>query len=188
MSTWQTTSSEIVYENPWIIVKQDKVVTPSGKPGLYGVVTSKSDAVFVVPVDDEGNTYIVQQEHYPTREMAWQCVAGRTDGEPPEVAAKRELLEEAGLKAEKITILSKARTASGLTTFRTTICLAQGLTADTSVFDADEIHAVQKIPLASIKPMIQSGELCNTESMAAFLTAIAFLEHQQAPAALAPQK
>lgn len=178
MSTWQTTSSKIVYENPWIIVKEDTVVTPAGKDGLFGVVSSKSDAVFVVPVDDEGNTYIVQQEHYTTREMAWQCVAGRTDGEPAEVAAKRELLEEAALNAEDITILSSARTASGVTTFRSTLCLARGLIKDTSKFDADEIAGVKKVSLASIKDMIFTGEIANSESIAALLLAIAYLERE----------
>lgn len=178
MSTWQTTSSKIVYENPWIIVKEDTVVTPAGKDGLYGVVSSKSDAVFVVPVDDEGNTYIVQQEHYTTREMAWQCVAGRTDGEPAEIAAKRELLEEAGLRAGKITILSDARTASGVTTFRSTLCLAQNLTRDSSLFDSEEIADVKKVPLAAIQDMILAGEIATTESIAALLLAIAHLKQE----------
>lgn len=180
MSTWQTTSSKTVYENPWIIVNEDTVITPSGKDGLFGVVSSKSDAVFVVPVDTEGNTYIVQQEHYTTCQMAWQCVAGRTDGEPAEIAAKRELLEEAGLRAESITVLSDARTASGVTTFRTTICLATGLTKDMSKFDAEEIANVKKLPLASTRDMIISGEIASTESIAALLLAISYLDAQKA--------
>lgn len=176
MSSWQTTSSKIVYENQWIVVKEDTVVTPAGKDGLYGVVSSKSDAVFVVPVDQDGNTYIVQQEHYTTREMAWQCVAGRTDGEPVEVAAKRELLEEAGLRAEKVTVLSNARTASGITTFRTLICLATDLSEDKSSFDSEEIANIKKVPLTDIKAMILNGELANTETIAALLTAITYME------------
>lgn len=180
MSTWQTTSSKTVYENPWITVSEDTVITPAGKDGLYGVVSSKSDAVFVVPVDTEGNTYIIEQEHYTTREMAWQCVAGRTDGEATETAAKRELLEEAGLQAETITVLSSARTASGVTTFRTTICLAMNLSKDMSKFDAEEIANVKKLPLASARDMIVSGEIANTESIAALLLAITYLDEQKA--------
>ena len=45
MSSWQTKSSRKVYENPWIIVKEDEVIMPNGKDGLFGVVSSKSDAV-----------------------------------------------------------------------------------------------------------------------------------------------
>ena len=176
MSQWQTKSSKVVYENPWMIVHEDEVVMPNGKDGLYGVVSSKSDAVFVVPVDTDGNTYIVQQEHYTTRELLWQCVAGRTDGEPVESAAKRELLEEAGLRADTITVISNARTSTGITTFRSTICLAEGLHEDSSAFDTNEITLVKKIPLSSVASLVLTGEVAATESIAALFTAIAYLE------------
>lgn len=180
MSIWKTKSSKIVYENPWMIVREDEVVTPSGKDGLHGVVESKSAGVYVIPIDDEGYTYIIRQEHYTTREMAWQCVAGRNDGEPPEVAAKRELLEEAGLHADIITtLLAGARTASGMTTFKATICLAQGLTKDTSQFDANEISEVKRISLMEVKEMIMRGEITNTESIAAFLLVAAHLDKEK---------
>lgn len=179
MGSWQTKSSKIVYENPWLKVREDQIVRPNGQDGLYGVVESKSDAVFVVPIDDEGNVYIVQQEHYTTRELAWQCVAGRTDGEPPEVAAKRELLEEAGLEASEITVLSRARTASGVTTFKTAICLARHLTPNNNHIDEEEdITAIRKFPIADIKQMIFDGEIANTESIAALLLAFAYLDKQ----------
>ncbi len=179
MSSWQTTSTKVVYENPWMSVNEDTVVMPNGRPGLYGVVSSKSPSVFVVPVDDEGNTYLIQQEHYTTREMQWQCVGGRTDDEPVEVAAKRELLEEAGLHAKSITVLSAGNTAAGMTTFHTTICLANGLTVDKSQFDAGEINDIKKLPLAEAKVMIMRGELTETESIAALLLAIAYLEERK---------
>lgn len=175
-SSWQTRSSKIVYENPWLFVREDQVIRPDGSDGVYGVVESKSDSVFVVPIDADGNTYAVRQEHYTTREMAWQCVAGRTDGESVETAAKRELLEEAGLRASSIKILTEARTATGMTTFKTTICLARNLEADNSQFDKDEISEVKKISLEEIKEMIFKGEITATESIAAFLMAIHYLE------------
>ena len=178
-SSWQTKTSKVVYENPWMFVREDTVITPDGKDGLYGVVENKSEGVFVVPLDDEGNTYIVQQEHYTTRTLAWQGVAGRTDGEPTEVAAKRELLEEAGLRAKSITVLTRARTASGLTTFKSTICLAQGLEPDMTFFDKAEITAVKKIPLTEVREMILNGEITATESIAAFLLAITYLENKK---------
>lgn len=180
MSMWQTTSSKIVYENPWLQVREDRVIMPNGKAGIYGVVESKSDAVYVVPVDKEGNTYLVKQEHYTTREPAWQCVAGRTDGESIEIAAKRELLEEAGLRAESISILSKAKVATGMTTFRGTICLAQDLSLDNSMLDEGEgISEIKKLPLEKVKEMIFSGEIATTECIAAFLLAIAYLKEKE---------
>jgi len=181
LKSWQTKSSKIVYENPWLFVREDEVINPNGKDGLYGVVESKSDGVFVVPVDTEGNSYIIKQEHYTTREMAWQCVAGRTDGEAAEVAARRELLEEAGLRAKTIIPLSVVRSASGIATFRGTICLARDLEADAHFIDKDEgIAEIKKLPLSLIKEMIMTGEIVATESIAAFFMAIAYLEKEAA--------
>lgn len=179
MSQWQTKSSKTVYENPWISVREDEVIMPNGQAGLYGVVSSKSDAVFVIPVDEMGNTYIVQQEHYTTRELEWQVVAGRTDGESPTVAAKRELLEEAGIQANKITVLLDGRSATGITTFRSTICIAQGLSFDDSQFDASEISSVKKLPLQSAIDMVHTGEIVATESIAALFLAHEYLQKNQ---------
>ena len=179
MSSWQTKSSKIVYENPWLTVREDQVIQPNGKDGIYGVVDSKSDSVFVVPIDENGDTYIVRQEHYTTRELAWQCVAGRTDGEPVEVAAKRELLEEASLQADDIIVLTRGRTASGMTTFKSTICVARELTQDASQFDTDEIAQIKKVSFSEVKEMIFRGEITTTESIAAFLMAIAYLEKEK---------
>ncbi len=177
MTTWKTKSSKIVYENPWIFVREDEIVMPNGKDGLYGVVESKSNSVFVVPVDEDNNTYLVQQAHYTTQELDWQCVAGRTDGEAPEIAAKRELLEEAGLRAESVTVLIGGRTAAGITTFRTAICIARDLHPDTSLLDeAEGITNIKKVSLETAKEMIFRGEIKSTESIAALLVAIAHVE------------
>lgn len=73
---------------------------PDGKGGLYGWIESKSQSVFVVPVDDNGYTYIINQERYTRKKFSWEGVAGRTDGEPYDVAAKRELLEETGISKQ----------------------------------------------------------------------------------------
>lgn len=178
-SIWQTKSSKVVYENPWMFVREDKIVMPNGEDGMYGVVESKSEGVFVVPIDDEDNTYIVQQEHYTTRELSWQCVAGRTDGEAPEIAAKRELLEEAGLRADSIQLLSHVRVATGLSTFRGSICLARNLTQDDRFFDSNEIAAVKKVPLSTVRDMILRGEIHTTESISVFLLAITYIENEK---------
>ena len=49
---WTTLSSRPVYENPWIAVREDQVLRPDGKPGIYGVVHFKNAAIGVLPVDD----------------------------------------------------------------------------------------------------------------------------------------
>jgi 8-oxo-dGTP pyrophosphatase MutT (NUDIX family) len=181
MNSWKTKSSKIVYENPWMIVREDEVVMPNGKDGMYGYVKSKSDAVFVLPVDNEGNTYIIQQEHYTVGRTVWQFVGGRTDNQPPELAAQRELREETGLHAESITILSTSQVAMGMTTFKGSFCLARDITANDDQLDPEEgILEVKKLSFNEIEEKILTGEIANVESIALFFLAKAYLEKEKA--------
>lgn len=181
MNSWKTKSSKIVYENPWMIVHEDKVIMPNGVDGTYGYVTSKSDAVFVLPLDNEGGTYIIRQEHYPTKQTMWQFVGGRTDNQPPEQAAQRELQEETGLHAESITLLHTAHVAMGLTTFKGTFCLARNVMMTDENLDRGEgILEVKKLPFNSVEEKILSGEIANVESITLFFLTKAYLEKEKA--------
>jgi 8-oxo-dGTP pyrophosphatase MutT (NUDIX family) len=177
MASWQTKSSKVVYENPFIVVHEDHVIKPNGKDGIYGYMDSKSHSACIVPVDDEGNTWIVQQESYTQKQKTWECVAGRTDGQPVEEAAKRELLEETGFKADSITIIGEVHVANGLSTFKSTFCLARGLTHVSDDLDQEDgILGIEKVPLKQIPEMILSGRITCSQSIAAFFMAIAYLE------------
>ena len=179
MSSWQTKSSKIVYENPFIIVHEDQVVKPDGSDGIYGYIDSKSPSITIIPVDEEGNTWIVRQERYTLKRLTWESVAGRTDNQPIVHAAKRELLEETGLKAETIDIIGELHTANGLTTFATTLCIARGLTQVSHDLDQEDgIVQAKKLPLKEIPEMILSGEMTDTQSIAGFFMAIAYLENK----------
>lgn len=177
MNRWQTTSSKIVYENPWIKVHEDKTIAPDGKDGLYGWIESKSKSVFVVPIDADGNTYIINQERYTRKKIAWEGVAGRTDDESYEIAARRELLEETGIKAGKITVLSEIETANGLTTFTGGVCIAEDLQKTDSTIDESEgIYDVRKLPLTEVIDMIMRKEIVDTQTIAAMFMAVEYLK------------
>ena len=42
---WTTLDSRPVYENPWIAVREDRVIRPGGRPGIYGVVQFRHLAI-----------------------------------------------------------------------------------------------------------------------------------------------
>ena len=97
---WTTLSSRLMYENPWIRVREDQVLRPDGQPGIYGVVEFKNRAVGVLPVDDEGCIWLVGQHRYPLNSYSWEIPEGGSpQTEPPEETAQRELKEETGLSA-----------------------------------------------------------------------------------------
>lgn len=179
MSEWQTKSSKVVYENPWMIVHEDQVVMPNGKDGVYGYVESKSDSAIVVPVDDDNNTYIIQLQRYTKSEPTWETIAGRTDGESYEQAGARELLEEAGVHADTITLLREVHMSSGMTKFKSGICIATNLSKVSDQLDqADGIIRAHKLPILEVRDMILRGEITSGSTIAAILLVIAHLEQQ----------
>src|SRR3712207_1206300 len=72
---WRVLSSRLVYENPWIHVREDQVLRPDGSPGIYGVV-EMSAAVGVVALGAGQRAYLVGQYRYATDRDSWEIVAG----------------------------------------------------------------------------------------------------------------
>ena len=100
---WTTLARRPVYENPWIAVREDRVIRPDGQPGIYGVVHFKNNAVGVLPVDEEGGVWLVGQYRYPLGRYCWEIPEGGGHGdETPEETARRELVEETGLVAGRL--------------------------------------------------------------------------------------
>ncbi|SRR6266498_1734942 len=95
---WKTISSETIFENPWIKLVKDEVITPSGKPGTYTVLEAKPFVIVVALQDDK--VLMINQHRYPINKMTIEFPAGGIeDGESPLEAAKRELAEETGYEA-----------------------------------------------------------------------------------------
>lgn len=92
-------SSKVVYQNPWIAVREDTVVRPDGKNGLFGVVSMRSGST-VLALDSDLNALLVREFKYAIDKPSLELVSGGIDStETPLEAAKRELLEETGSTA-----------------------------------------------------------------------------------------
>ena len=96
---WQILSEKNIYDNNWINVTEYDVINPNGGKGIYGKVHFKNIAIGVVPLDEEYNTYLVGQYRFTIDQYSWEIPEGGCLNESPLDAAKRELLEETGLKA-----------------------------------------------------------------------------------------
>ena len=112
---WKKVSTKIIYQNKWIRLREDQVITPSGKQGIYGVVEAHP-AVGIIPLTENLDTYLVGQFRYTLDTYSWEIPEG--GGHPGESyleSAKRELWEETGLKAKSWKRLNSAYTSNSFT-------------------------------------------------------------------------
>lgn len=168
---WTTLSTRIVYQNPWMRLREDKVICPDGTPGTYGVMYTGSTAMAVVALTEEREIYLVGQYRYTIDRYSWEVIEGGAhEGEDLLDAAKRELLEEAGLSAERWEELGgEIHLSNSITAEVGKIYVAQGLSLGTSKPDSTEVLKVRKVPLAEAVRMCISGEITDSLSIIAIL-------------------
>ncbi len=165
---WKQKSEETVYENNWIRVSHDEVIRPNGSEGIYGVVHFQSQAVGVVPIDDEGNTWLVSQSRYTLNERTWEIPEGGSPlGEDPLETAKRELEEEVGLCAAEWDLLLTLHTSNSVTDEVGFIYVAKGLSLGKQCLEDTEDIVVKKLPLSEAIDMAMRGEITDAMSLAA---------------------
>jgi 8-oxo-dGTP pyrophosphatase MutT (NUDIX family) len=167
---WKTQSSQCVYENPWIKVCHEEVTTPGGGDGIYGVIHFKNTAIGVVPLDEEGNTWLVKQSRYTLNEYTWEIPEGGCPaGEHLLDAAKRELEEEVGLCAKDWRPLLEMHLSNSVTDERCMIYVARDLYPGVQQLEATEDIEVKKLPVQEAIAMVMRGEITDAVSVAGLL-------------------
>ena len=168
--TWKKLSSKKIYDNPWITVVEDQVINPGGGQSQYGVVHFKNKAIAIVPLDDNGNTWLVGQERYTLGTYTWELpMGGAADGEEPIEAARRELKEETGLTASRWSQILRLHLSNSITDEEGFVFIAQDLEEGEPDFDETEDLQIQKLPLAEALAMISRGEITDAITVAALL-------------------
>ena len=169
----RTTSSREVYRNAWMSVREDEVLLPDGRPGLYGVV-DKPDFALVVPREDDGDLWLVEQYRYPVRQRSWEFPQGSwpptSDGAGGAAGlARAELREETGLRAERLQHLGRLHEAPGFCSQRFDVWLATGLAAGPPEREATEQGMrTRRVTDAELRRMVRAGELVDAASIAAY--------------------
>lgn len=117
-------------------------------------------AVAVVAMTSEKEIILVKQYRYPVKEILYEIPAGKLEkGEVPAHSAQRELEEETGYSAEKWEKLASFYTAPGFSSEYMHLYLATNLVKKEAHPDPDEIITYEKIPLAKVGQMIETGEI-----------------------------
>lgn len=163
---WTVTSKRDVYDNRWIRVTHHEVIIPTGGTGVYGTVHYKNWAVGIVPVDDEGHTYLVGQHRFPLDEYSWEIPeGGGTIGVDLRASAVRELKEETGLDAKNWQTLLRSDLSNSVSDERATAFLAWGLTRGTADPDPTEELVLRRLPLSEAFEMVTAGTITDALSI-----------------------
>ena len=177
---WTTLRICQVYDNPWIEVTHRDVINPAGGTGIYGVVHFKNVAVGILPLDADGYTWLVGQFRYTLGEYSWEIPEGGGPlGTPPLEAAKRELLEETGIKAKTWTPLLELHLSNSVTNEYSISYIAQDLEFHTAQPEETEELKIRRVHLNEAVEMVMEGKITDAISVAALLKANEWLRNGQ---------
>jgi 8-oxo-dGTP pyrophosphatase MutT (NUDIX family) len=178
---WKKLSEKFVYENPWMKVREDQVIRPDGKKGIYGVIIT-DPSVFIVPETKGRKIILVKQFRYPTQKYSWEIPAGKMDkGEvDPKKTALRELLEETGFKANAVEKIGEFDSLNGLVDETGIIYAARELEeTDMNEQEEEGIEEVKEFSINEIKEMMKSGEINDCQTIASIFIYLNSAPHNQ---------
>jgi 8-oxo-dGTP pyrophosphatase MutT (NUDIX family) len=167
---WKILAERVIYDNSWIGLTEYDVVNPGGGKGIYGKVRFKSLAIGILPLDDQGNTWLVGQYRFPLNAYSWEIPEGGGDpAVPPVESARRELLEETGLVATAWTELMEMHLSNSVTDEQAVIFLARGLEQREAAPEETEKLVIRRLPFEEAYRMVERGEITDSMSVAAIL-------------------
>lgn len=176
-SPWKTLKGEVKYDNPWIKVTEYDVITPGGDPGIYGKIHFKNTAIGIIPLDKNNNTWLVGQYRYPLDIYSWEIPEGGGKlSHTPLESAKRELLEETGIKAGQWKEILKMHISNSVTDEAGVIFIAKDLSFHTPQPDETEDLKIKKVPFDEVFQMVMDNKITDSLAVAGVLKTKVLME------------
>ena len=171
MAEPQPIGTKPVFRGRVVALSIDTVRLPNGNTCDLEIVRHPGAAA-VVPVDADGSVILVRQYRHAAGGWLLEVPAGKLDGgEPPQACAVREVEEETGYRAGRLTPLGWIFTTPGFTDERIWLYLATELEPTRASPQPDEALEVERRPLAEAVELALSGEIRDAKSVCALLRA-----------------
>ena len=164
-------STKIVYKGDFLDVRKDEVMLPDGRTSTREWIKHPG-AVCIIPVLSNGDIGLIRQYRYPVQQEMIELPAGKLDkNELPEACAVRELEEEIGYRAEKLTFLTNIHPAIGFADEVMGLYLADSLIKTSSNQDEDEFLELIPTSLEEAVKMVWNGAITDVKTIIGILWA-----------------
>ena len=169
---WTALEERLVYQNPWISLREYQAEAPTGARTVYGVVGFRNLAVGVLPIHDDGTVILVGQHRFPAGDYSWEIPEGGVpvDADPLE-GARRELKEEAGLQAADWRQVLRYQLSNSITDEHGMAYIATGLSEVPPAPDATEELAMARVPFLEALEQAMAGRIQDVITVAILLRA-----------------
>jgi len=171
--TWKVYHRKIVFKCSWFQIIEEDLRKPNGFRSKYYVFESLSKRDFIMVIALDNDYFYMTKQWRPTlkRETVEFVAGGVGKNEIYLEAAKRELLEEAGLKAKKWHFIGKAPVAPGHSREYGRIFLAENISfsKEKAAGEPGEGTELVKIPRHKFKRMIYQREIDDGPTLSAYL-------------------
>ena len=167
----KTLGTEPIFDGKIIKVQRDQAELENGAVVTRELVIHPG-GVCIVPVNENGEVYLVKQFRYPFQEVLTEVPAGKLEfGENHRDAGLRELKEETGAECENFEYLGVMYPSVAYLTEKIHMYLATGLKFDKQSLDEDEFLDVIKVKLSDAVDMVLNGEIKDGKTQTALLLA-----------------
>lgn len=164
---WRKHSTEVLYDSPWMQLTRHDATAPTGVPADYAVMRPKNVATGVLPILDDGAVVLVGQQRFALANYSWEMPEGGAPrDEDPLEGVKRELAEEAGLRAEHWRPALTMELSNSITDEVAVTWLAWGLTSAPTAPDPTEVIAVVRVPFLDLLEEIGRGAVRDAMTVA----------------------
>ena len=183
---WRAHAERLVYDNPWITVREYDAEAPTGARTIYGVVSFKNLAMGVLPVFDDGTVLLVGQQRFPLRDYSWEIPEGGVAAdEDPLEGLRRELREEAGLEAAHWRHALSFQLSNSVSDERGQGFIATGLSEVGAEPEATESLALARVPFREALEQAMCGRISDMITLAMLLRAYHMANEGELPEPLA---
>ncbi len=171
---WQVLARRTVYTSGWIDMQQVDIRLPDGQvlPNIH-LVDYKHAAANVIPIRDDGKILLIDHYRFQTDTRGWEVPAGKIEeGETPEQAVARELMEETGHRAAALKYLGRYHPSNGSSNQVFHVFVGRGVTRAGEIEDTNEVMGLNWFTPLQVRELIARNEILDGLSLTGLCWAI----------------